>query len=281
MMVTLMNKITQSSCLSILVSIVLIAPSPCLAQKGAFDPDEGVRQAGMATPSPIDKMMALNQLLGKKVNWKEVAKAYKRYMDVDDFADKNVMLPVLMGMRMSDGVIAIQARDIEVLNATSSDIESMAEKLGVDGGQLLRAKKVRSYANKNKWNRVFLELGYLQKDVMDTMSKEGNSDRRAILIAAGWIQGARIVSSVVKANYSEDTSGLLREPLLVKQMIKDIENLKGEKRNDVVIVKMLGVLNKMAEIIDVPLNSGIAEDKVKEIQEITSQFATDVLTNKR
>ncbi|MBT8043643.1 MAG: hypothetical protein KJO79_01730, partial [Verrucomicrobiae bacterium] len=181
----------------------------------------------------------------------------------------------------SDGVIAIQARDVEVLNATSSDIESMAEKLGVEAGQLLRAKKVRSYANRNKWNRVFLELGYLQKDVMDTMAKEGNSDRRAITIASGWLQGANIVSGVVQLNYSQETSGLLREPLLVKQMISDIENLKEQKRNDVVIVKMLGVLKQMAEIIDVPLNSGIPEDKVKEIHEITSQFTKEVLTNKR
>jgi len=268
-----------SYCTVILFSFALSPVSE--AQKGAFDPNKGVRQAKMATPSPIDKMMALNMLLGKKVNWKQVAKSYKSYMDVDDFSDKSVMLPVLMGMRMSDGVIAIQARDIEVLNAASGDIESMAAKLGVGGGQLLRAKKVRSYANKNKWNRVFLELGFLQKDVMDTMAKEGNSDRRSILIAAGWIQGANIVSGVVQANYSQDTSGLLREPLLVKQMIKDIEKLKGEKRNDVVIVKMLGVLNQMAKIIDVPLNSGIPEDKIKEIYKITSLFSKDVLTNKR
>jgi len=235
----------------------------------------------MATPSPIDKLIALNMMLGKKVNWKEVAKAYKKYMDVDDFSDKTVMLPMLMGMRMSDGVIAIQARDVEVLNATSSDIESMAKKLGVDAGQLLRAKKVRSYANKNKWNRVFLELGFLQKDVLDTMARGGNSDRRAILIASGWIQGANIVSGVVKANYSEGTSGLLREPLLVKQMIKDLGRLKEDKRNDVRIVEMLVVLNKMAKLIDVPLNSGIPEADVKVIHEITSQFSKGVLTNGR
>jgi len=276
-----MYKVTQSSCLFAAVSAMLLLNSPCIAQKGSFNPNEGVREAGMATPSPIDKLIALNMMLGKKVNWKEVAKAYKKYMDVDDFSDKTVMLPMLMGMRMSDGVIAIQARDVEVLNATSSDIESMAKKLGVDAGQLLRAKKVRSYANKNKWNRVFLELGFLQKDVLDTMARGGNSDRRAILIASGWIQGANIVSGVVKANYSEGTSGLLREPLLVKQMIKDLGRLKEDKRNDVRIVEMLVVLNKMAKLIDVPLNSGIPEADVKVIHEITSQFSKGVLTNGR
>lgn len=264
------------------VAFVCGALSPmCYAQKGAFNPNEGVRNAGMATPSPIDKMLALNNLLGKKVQWKQVAKAYKNYMDVDEYSDKNVVLPILMGMRMSDGVIAIQARDVEVLNAASSDIESMAERLGVNQGQLMRAKKVRSYANNNKWNRVFLELGFLQKDVMDTMAKDGNRDRRSILIAAGWIQGANIISEVVLKHYSADTSGLLREPLLVKQMTKDIGSLKEQSRNNPLIVDMLETLKKLQKNIDVPLNSGISEAKVKEINEITSQFTQRVLTNNR
>ena len=219
-------------------------------------------------------------ILKDKVNWKQVAKLYKSYFEVDSYSDKEIVLPMLMGMRMSDGVIAITARDVEVLNAAAGDIETMAAKLGVEAGQLQRAQRVKSYANKNKWNRVFLELGFLQKDVMDTMAKEGNSDRRSILIASGWIQGANIVSGVIKNNYSEETSSLLREPLLVKQMIKELENLKGEKSKNVMIVKMLGVLNKLVKIIDVPLNKGVPEEGVKEIHEITSQFTQYVLTNK-
>ncbi len=276
-----MNKITLFSLPLMAGAVLLVSSAPCLAQKGAFDPNKGVRDAGMVTPTPVDKIIRIQMLLGKKVNWKQVSKAYKSYMDVDDYSDKKVMLPVLMGMRMSDGALSIMARDVEVLNATASDIETMAKRLEVGEGQLLRAKKVRSYANKNKWNRVFLELGFLQKDVMDTMAREGNSDRRAILISAGWIQGANMISRVIKDNYTEETSSLLREPLLVKQMIKDLGKLKKDKRNDVVVVKMLVVLNKLAKIIDVPLNASIPEEKVKEIYEITSQFSEFVLVNKR
>jgi len=243
--------------------------------------DDGIRQAGMVTPTPLDKLIALNMHLGKKVNWKQVAKAYKSYMDVGDFKDENVMLPVLMGMRMSDGVIAVQARDVEVLNAAAADIEVIAKLLGVGDGQLMKAKKVRVFANKSQWNRVFMELGFLQNDVLGAMAKEGGSDRRAILLAAGWIQGVHIISGVVKENYSADTSGLLREPLLVRQMIKDLEVLRENKRKDVVVVEMLAVLKKLAVIIDVPINSGIAGDKIKEMHDLTSNFSELVLKEKR
>ena len=47
------------------------------------------------------------------------------------------------------------------------------------------------------------------------------------------------------------------------------------------IVDMLETLKKLQKNIDVPLNSGISEAKVKEINEITSQFTQRVLTNNR
>lgn len=257
-----------------LISFVTIGGAfQAQAEKAAFNPNEGVRDAGMVTPTPIDKMMAINSVLGKgKVNWKSVAKRYKDYMDVDSYTDKNVQLPVLMGMRMSDGVLSVMARDVEVLNASAGDIESMAAKLGVGKGQLQRANRVKSFANKGKWNRVFLELGFLQKDVMDTMAKEGNKDRRSILIAAGWIQGAEMMSSVILTSYSDEASGLLREPLLVKQMIKDLGRLKEDKRKSPTIVKMLEALKELSVLIDVPLHAPVPKESVQKIHEISSQF---------
>ena len=44
---------------------VLFVPAVVLAQKGAFDPNTGVKQAGMVTPTVIDKMIAVNMVLGK------------------------------------------------------------------------------------------------------------------------------------------------------------------------------------------------------------------------
>jgi hypothetical protein len=166
-----------------------------------------------------------------------------------------------------------------VLNAAAGDIEAMAEKLGVGKGQLQRASRVKSFANKNKWNRVFLELGFLQKDVMDTMAKEGNKGRRSLLIASGWIQGAEMMSAVILDNYSEEASGLLREPLLVKQMITEVEALKSDRRNDPAVVKMLAVLKELAALIDVPLNASIPEEKIQKIHKISSQFTKAMLEN--
>lgn len=251
-------------------------------KKGAFDPNEGVKQAGMVTPTVIDKMIAVNQVLGKgKVNWKAVGSNYANYMSRDDYKDKSVMLPVMMGLRMSDGVLSIMARDVELLNKAAADIEFMADKLGVGGTQLKRANRVKAYANRKDWNRVFLELGYLQKDIMATMAQEGNRDRRAILISAGWIEGAHMMSSVISRQYSKEASSLLREPLLVKQMLSDLDKLEAKKKSDPVVQDMVGVLKKLLVIIDVPLHSSIDKEKIEEMYKITSQFRQKVISNKR
>lgn len=261
---------------------VVLASSAAYAQKGAFDPNKGVKQAGMVTPTVIDKMIAVNMVLGKgKVNWKAVGSNYSNYMSRDDYNDKNVMLPVMMGLRMSDGVLSIMARDVELLNKAAADIEFMADKLGVGGSELKRAARVKAFANKKDWNRVFLELGYLQKDIMATMAKEGNKDRRAILISAGWIEGAHMMSSVIQRQYSKDASALLREPLLVKQMLSDLEKLDAKKKADPVVVEMVSVLKKLLAIIDVPLHASIAKEKIEEMHKITSQFRQKVIGNKR
>jgi len=268
--------------LTIAASGIILFSGNVHAQKAAFNPNEGVRQAGMVTPTVIDKMIAVNLVLGKgKVDWKSVGGNYANYMSRDDYQDKNVMLPVMMGLRMSDGVLSIMARDVELLNNSAADIEFMAGKLGVGGAELRRAARVKAFANKKDWNRVFLELGYLQKDIMATMAKEGNRDRRAILISAGWIEGAHMMSSVIKTEYSQDASALLREPLLVKQMISDLSKLDAQKKSDPVIIAMVAALNKLLGIVDVPLHASITKEKIEEMHKITSNFRQNVIANKR
>ncbi len=265
-----------------MIGVVVFVPAVISAQKGAFDPNQGVKQAGMVTPTVIDKMIAVNMVLGKgKVNWKAVGSNYSDYMSRDDYKDTKVMLPVMMGLRMSDGVLSIMARDVELLNKSAADIEFMADKLGVGGGQLKRATRVKAFANKKDWNRVFLELGYLQKDIMATMAQEGNRDRRAILISAGWIEGAHMMSSVISRQYTPEASSLLREPLLVKQMLSDLGELDADKKSDKVIVDMVSVLKELLVIIDVPLHGSISKEKIEKMHKITSTFRQKVIGDRR
>lgn len=237
------------------------------------------KKMGMGTPSPIDKMMAINQILGKGgINWSEVFSNNQVDVDPDNLSDQAELIPIWIGIRMSDGVLAIMARDTEHLNAVSQDIEKLAEKVGVEAGELSRAKKVRTYANRGEWPRVFLELGWLQKDVLDTLADDGFKGRKALVLASGWLQGARTFSKVVDENYSEDTGELLREPLLIDELTKSLQGCEAINKEGSITAALATAIASLKEPINVPMLSPVPQADVKKIRKITEEFVSTLHT---
>ncbi|MGE9267260.1 MAG: hypothetical protein ACQKBY_04120, partial [Verrucomicrobiales bacterium] len=54
--------------------------------KEPFDPNSGVRKAGLGTPTPLDKMIALDTVLGKNgVDWAGVCNRFHVDVDPDNY----------------------------------------------------------------------------------------------------------------------------------------------------------------------------------------------------
>ncbi len=188
--------------------------------KPPFDP-KGARKGGLAPPTPIDKMIALDLALGRDgVNWRAVWVKFQ---------------------------------------------------LDVGAAELARAKKVRLHAGRNEWPRVFLELGFLQNDVLKTLKKDANVDRRALLIAAGWLQGLHAISNVVADNYNPKTAGLLREPLLVEALLADLEGLKAAKKNTKQAQLLIKDLTEILPMLKIPMRAKLPKQHVQKIAEISSK----------
>jgi hypothetical protein len=265
------DKTMKLKKLPFLLSLGLFATTSLMAQdKAAFDP-KGARQGGLAPPTPIDKMIALDAMLGKnKVNWSSVWTKYQLDVNPNNIQDTDVSIPILLGMRMSDGVLAIKAHDAEKLNAVASDIEKLAKKLNVSDSELKRAKTVQMYAGRNEWPRVFLELGYLQNDVLRTLKKDSNNDRRALLIAAGWLHGLNAISNVINDQKNQKASAILREPLLIEALLADLEKLKPEKKKSKQAQLLITELKKIKVLVSVPMRAEVPQKDVESIAFITS-----------
>ncbi len=228
----------------------------------------------MIRPNPYDKFIALDAALGAgTVKWKEVMNRTEVNIDPDSVKDTKVAIPALLGFRICDGVMAIKARDAEKLNSCADQIEKLGKKLGVTDEDLRRAKMVRSFATRGEWGRVFLELGYLQQDIEAVLQRESGSGSKApvrkILYAAGWLQGARYTSNLVKDNYNERTGGLLREPLLVKELKADLD---GAGLPNVGIVKLISeAMTDLEKLVTVELRKPLSKDSVEAMAKLTSQ----------
>jgi len=240
-------------------------------EKAPFDPSKA-KDAGVGMPTPYDKFIALDQVLTKtKVDWPQTFRKVAVDIDPDAFTDKDVAVPMILGVRIADGVMAIKAKDAELLNKCASDIEKLAKKLGVSDADLGRARAVRAAANKGEWLSVFMELGFFQQDIMKKIDEPEHVTHGTLLIVTGWMQGARYTTTVVDENYSPETSNLLREPLLARALKEKIGSLPANLQDKPLVAKLRDVLPQIEKILNVPRDGAISKEDVEQLNKLATE----------
>jgi hypothetical protein len=267
--------------LRLLLLLGCFAPSLLFAadkdEKAPFDPKKA-EDAGVGMPTPYDKFLALDQALtDSKVNWGQVFRKVAVDIDPDAFTDKEVVIPMVLGIRIADGVMAIKALDAEMLNKCAADIEKLAKKLNVADSELGRARAVRAAANKGEWLKVFMELGFFQQDIMKKIEDKEHSNRGTLLIVSGWMQGARYTTTVIGENYSPAVSNILREPLLARALKEKVENLSGSIKDVPSVARLREVLPKVETILTIPLDGTISKENVAEINRLATEVVKAAL----
>lgn len=236
---------------------------------------------GVAMPTPLDKFLALTLLVKtKKIDWNGVFNSVAVDINPDNFTDKDVLIPQVLGLRIADGIMAVQAKDAELLGKAASDIEKLAVKIGVGDSDLARARRVRTLANEGKWMEVYRELGFLQQDIMQKLEENPKDQRSSLLMISGWIQGSRYSSRLILAHYSDASSNILREPLLVAALVKKSESLPAETRklpSVAIIEKTLPALHK---IVNVGLDAPIPKDQVETIDKLATACVKEIIKGK-
>jgi hypothetical protein len=255
-----------------LCALPLLAPPARAAGDGdkLFERDESVHR-NYVRPNPYDKFIALDTALGNKIRWGDVLAKKQVHIDPDQYSDKDVSIPILLGFRICDGVMAIKARDAEKLNSCASDIEKLAKKMGVPDARMTRARLVRMYANRGEWPRVFLELAYLQVDIETTVQEIAGTDCKKILYAAGWLQGIHYTSTVVSENYNEDASSMLREPRFVEELAQQLGQIDAKKKASPAITELADSLKSLCDLVNVPKNASISKENMEKILSITDK----------
>lgn len=262
------------------VSLSLVTSAAIAQDKAPFDPKKA-SEAGLGMPTPYDKFLALDEVLTKKkVDWAAAFRKVAVDVDPDEFTDKDVVIPMVLGIRIADGVMAIKARDAEFLNQAAADIEKLAQKLGIADAELSRARAVRAAANKNEWLKVFMELGFLQQDIMKKIETKENTSKGTLLIVAGWLQGARYTATVVEENYAPEVSNFLREPLLVRALKDKVATLPAPAKDSPLVGQLREALPKLEKILDVPLDGAITKENVVELKKSATDIVKATLAKK-
>lgn len=265
---------------AILVCFLTLGAAPIMRgqDKAPFDKNNA-EVAPIGLPSPYDKFLGLDQVLNLTYeDWKSVYGEIARDVDVAKFTDESD-IALALGVKIADGVMSIKARDVQGLNDCSKQIEDLAKKLGVKDEEMSRAKIVRAHANKNEWLQVFMELGFLQTDIMKSLRAQGNAQRRSLIITAGWMQGLHYTAFVVAKHYSAPVSNYLREPILVKAMQDDLNALPAKIKESPKVAKLISEMPTLFGIVNIPIEGSIPKEGVDKLQSTAKGMVEKIVEN--
>jgi hypothetical protein len=184
-----------------------------------------------------------------------------------------------LGVKIADGIVAIRAQDVEKLNRSADQLEALGKNLGATDDDLKRARQVRDLANRGEWLAVYLELGFLQADIMKKLNTPENQNDRTLVIASGWLQGARYATSLIIANYTPELSNILREPVLAGELSKQLAALPASMQESDKVRQVREAVDQAAKIVDVPLTAPVEKDKVEQLKSVSDAAVQAITTN--
>lgn len=244
--------------------------------KAPFNPSQA-QSSRLPLPSPYDKMLAIEVAgKGKKIQWGRVYDAVAIDVDANSCPDKP-SAALALGVKIADGLVAVKSQNVEKLNSCATQIESIAKKLGAGDEELRRARLVRENANKGKWLDVFLELGFLQADIMKILNRKENADDRKLIIASGWMQGARHITYYLIENYDPDISNVLREPLLVGELGKEIKELPAESLKHPRVKSLPLAFEEALPLVSVSKDQAVSKENVAKLKAIADAAVKSAL----
>lgn len=244
-------------------------------EKAAFDPSKA-EIAPLGLPSPYDKFLGLDQVLHlSNADWKAAYNDISHFVDVSKLKEESDAA-LALGVKIADGVMAIKAKDVNGLNDCSRQIEDIAKKLGVKDGEMSRAKIVRGHANKNEWLQVFMELGFLQTDIMKSLRAGSNAKRRPLIISGGWMQGLHYTSHVIAQHHTAETSNFLREPVLVKAIQAELAGLPAEIRAQPKVAALIALMPGIYAAVNIPIEGSISKEGVRKLLETSGEIVDKI-----
>jgi hypothetical protein len=247
-------------------------------EKAAFDPARA-EIAPLGLPSPYDKFLGLDQVLRlSNANWKAAYNDISRFVDASKLKDESDAA-LALGVKIADGVMAIKAKDVNGLNDCSRQIEDIAKKLGVTDAEMSRAKIVRAHANKNEWLQVFMELGFLQTDIMKSLRAGSNARRRPLIISGGWMQGLHYTSHVIAKYNPPETSNFLREPVLVKAIQGELAALPAEVKARPKVAALIALMPGVYAAVNIPIEGSISKEGVQKLLETSGEIVDKITSS--
>jgi hypothetical protein len=158
-------------------------------------------------------------------------------------------IALLLGVEVAEGFIAVEAEDAAEVKSIGSVVLRLAQGLGVRGSVLRRSRSITEDASKNDWTAARKEWDGVLPDVKKGMV-ELKSDQLAQLVSlGGWLRGTEALSVLLLQDYSAEHAELLRQPVLLDYLGKQLAGMSSEVRTNPLIGRMQDGIREIRPLV--------------------------------
>jgi hypothetical protein len=221
---------------------------------------------GILVPVPKEIFRSLDKF--RSANWRAVQRLeVVRWKSHGD----QVQIATLLGVVTAEGFIAMEAEDSTEVKNIGHTVLTLARGLGVEERALRRSRSIMELADKNEWAAARKEWDGVLSDLENGMIDLKSEHLSQLVSFAGWLRGTEALCVLVLQNYSPERSELIRQPVLVEYLEKQLLGMSSEIQSRPMVVKMLKGIRRIRTLIESD-NGRLAEKTIREIHGICEEL---------
>ncbi len=222
--------------------------APLLAQPPSCQtaplPPQAKQMDGVVVPVPREIFRSLDEF--RRASWRAVQRPeVARWKSRGD----QVQIAILLGVETAEGFIAMEAEDSTEVKSLGKTVLKLARGLGVEKRALRRSRSIVEYADKGEWLAARKEWDGVFSDLRSRMIEIKSKELAQLVSLGGWLRGTEALCALVLQNYSSQRAELLRQPVLVDCLEKQLLDMSGQVQTRPIVVKMLSGIRKIRTLI--------------------------------
>lgn len=248
-------------------AVVAISPLAQLASgQDSQLPSQAKQVEGIVVPVPREIFRSLDEFRG--ANWRAVQRPevahWKSHGD-------QVQIAILLGVEIAEGFIAMEAEDSTEVKNLGNTVLKLARGLGVEKGALRRSRSIMENADKSGWAAARNEWDGVFSDLQSGMIEIKSKELAQLVSLGGWLRGTEALSTLVLQNYSPERAELMRQPVLLDYIEKELVGLSNKVKKRPIVAKMVEGIRRIRVLIQSE-NGPPSEKTVREIDGICEEL---------
>ncbi len=229
-------------------------------------PSQARKVEGIVVPVPKEIFRSLDKF--RDANWRAVQRPevvhWKSHGD-------QVQIAILLGVEIAEGFVAMEAQDSTEVKNLGKTVLNLARGLGVEKNALRRSRSIMENADKSEWAAARKEWDGVFSDLQSGMIEIKSKELAQLISLGGWLRGTEALSTLVLQNYSPERAELIRQPVLLDYLEKELLGLSSKVKKRPIVAKMVEGIRRIRVLIQNE-NGPPTEKTVKEIDGICEQL---------